>query len=129
MSSWGRVEMGRVSPESVFMSSMVPPMILSSTFVKTISQLANGVMSISSDAITEGFNGVELGLEYRTRALIAGNTFIERRARFLKGRNESRGVIAAGVTLETLRAERCGLTPPNAGSSLNASNRFIPVGT
>lgn len=78
--------MGRVMPDMAFRSSTLPPMILRSTFLRATSQLAKGVMSTSTDAITVGLLGVVFGLEYLTRALIAGTTLMNWREMFLRGR-------------------------------------------
>jgi hypothetical protein len=50
-------------PKTVLRSSTLPPLILSLTFLRVISQFAKGVISTSSDAITDGFGGVVFGLE------------------------------------------------------------------
>jgi hypothetical protein len=76
------------------------------TLLSVISQLANGVISTSSEAITEGFVGVMFGLEYLTRALIAGYIFIEFRDMFFRGRIRSLAACVTGATRDTLRAER-----------------------
>ena len=73
----------------VFRFSTLPPVMSRWTLLSTISQLAKGVISTSSEAITDGFVGVVFGREYRTRALIAGYILIEFRERFFSGRIKS----------------------------------------
>ena len=46
-----------------------------------------------------------------------------------KGRIKSLAACVTGATLETLRADSRGFTPPKAGSSLNDCKRFMPEGT
>ena len=84
---------------------------------------------MSKEAITAGFEGVVFGREYRIRALMAGYTFIDWREMLFSGRIKSLDVRVAGATLDTRSAESRGAIPPNAGSLLNASSRFIPEGT
>lgn len=71
-SSCGRLLTGSFIPEAALRSSTLPAGRLSSTFDTRISQLAYGVMSMSSEAIIVGFVGDVFGLEYLTLALIAG---------------------------------------------------------
>ena len=108
--------MGIASPGMKFKSSTLPPVISRLTSRSVISQFANGVISTSSETMTDGFVGVVFGREYRTRALIAGYILIEFRDIFFKGNIKSLGACVRGATLETLRAESRGLTPPIAGS-------------
>ena len=129
MSSCGRHFMGNARPGMSFMFSMLPPVMSRWTLLSVISQLANGVISTSKEAITEGFVSVVFGLEYLTRALMAGYILIEFRDMFFNGRIRSLATWVTGVTRDTLRAESRGLMPPNAGSSPKDSRRFIPEGT
>lgn len=77
-------------------------------------------MSTSTDAMTEELVGVVFGLEYLTRAFIAGYTFIDWREMFLRDRVRFPVGCAAGATRATRKAESRGLIPPIAGSSLKA---------
>jgi hypothetical protein len=128
-SSCGRLFIGNFIPEAVLRSSTLPPGRLSSTLDTTISQFAYGVMSISKEAMIVGFVGEVFGLEYLTRALMAGYTLMAWRDMFLRGRIISLATRPDGATRETLRAESRGLTPPSEGSPPNDSSRFMPEGT
>lgn len=86
-------------------------------------------MSISNEAIIVGFVGELFGLEYLTRALMAGYTLIAWREMFLRGRIISLATKPAGATRDTLRAESRGLTPPSDGSPPKDSSKFMPDGT
>ena len=109
--------------------SILPPVTQIWTWLSVISQVAKGVISTSSNAITEGVAGEELGREYLTRALIAGYTLIDCREIFLNGLIISLAASVAGATRDTLRAESRGLTPPRDKSSLKDSSKFMPDGT
>lgn len=86
-------------------------------------------MSISNEAIIVGVVGDVVGLEYFTRALMAGYTLKAWREMFLRDRIISLATRPAGATRDTLRAESRGLIAPRDGSPLNDSSRFIPDGT
>lgn len=108
---------------------MIPPLTVNPTFSRMMACPAYGVMSMSTEAITDGLLGVLFGFAYRTRTLKAGYILSPRFDMFFRGRKRSCTTRLAGMTRDTRSVESRGLTPFSAGSLAKASNMLYPSGT